>query len=212
MNNSKNMTGPEADSVKCLCQKMIPLKDIISHAKLCYNFKAIFGTLPEAIDNSIKSAKDAESLTVLWNFFAYAKNNCKEKIRSFSKQTKAVHIISQPPPIPDSSSSSKKPSPPVISQPSVPSEKIEKEEEKELKSKCGSSDTLVCAVCNNTFGDFTEIWYLQACLHSVCKNDLKRIIKDNYPKEARVFCPVKDCATPLMSEEILVISFLIQIS
>jgi len=175
--------------VECLCTSKIPEKEIIIHAKKCTHCKALLGTLPDSIDNILKEIKDVQAFKFLFYLLGNARNQCKEKIKGIHKSEPKVEYPFQ---MKETSPVNMLP-PPIIKQPSIPIQPaqpiqpmaIPNEEGKEGSHKhdhnsheltsCDMIDenSILCKICNTRFLDFNQILYLQSCLHTYCKNDLK---------------------------------------
>ena len=176
----------ELPSVKCLCKKAIALDNIIEHAKLCSHVKLVFGTLPETIDNSLRSAKDIESYKVLRHLFTYAKERCKEKIRGPKVVPPDPVLVRMPEPVPVRVPESDlapvripEPDPePVHAHEPEPMERDPLKDVEEEKHVCQMMEQsgVHCGVCKTWFLDFNQIMYLAVCLHTFCKEDLKNAI------------------------------------
>jgi hypothetical protein len=167
-----NKGGEAPTLIECLCKSKISEKDIMAHVKTCIHIKATFGTLPEAIDNSIKAAKDNVALKVLYNLFNQSKKLCRSKIKE-EQAKKGVPAPPMPAPVPVI--------PVLPEQPVFPKKPPDHEEIKEVKpAKVDQflidQNSVYCKICSTHFLDFNEIMYLQRCPHAFCKKDLKILI------------------------------------
>ncbi len=160
--------------IDCLCGDKVLPSALMSHVKLCNNFKVVFGSLPDTIDISLRAAKDTASVRVLYYLFNEAKMLCRNRI----KAADAVKEPSIPKPVPIL---------PILPQPDGHIEKpqpMDIEEKKEVKKAVDAcpctmmmeEDSVFCKICSTRFFDFNLIIYLQRCLHAFCKEDLRKLI------------------------------------
>ncbi len=171
------------DMVDCLCKTKITAKDFLAHTKQCIHCKATFGTLPDAIDNAIKGAKDSTAHKFLYFLFGHARAICKERFNSAAK------VVVPPPipgPIPAPAPFLEYPFPIMGSNnsgtgganPDEPMEDFKddaKKREEDRFSMMIDQSSVYCKLCSTRFVDLKEICYLQKCLHAFCRTDLKKL-------------------------------------
>lgn len=179
--------------VECVCKSKVLLKDFISHARQCNHIKVQFGTLPESIDNCLKSVKDKAGLKVLFYLFSQAKSACSKNLKGSDNVAVPPPVpmpvqmpVPMPVPVPDPANKQKGSYPFPIANDKIPDVKRsdQKEEDKVANNKliANRNDEIInessvfCKVCNTRFLDFNQILYLDRCMHPFCKEDLKKHI------------------------------------
>jgi len=134
----------EAEQAECLCKTKVPIKDILSHAKVCNHLKAMFGSLPDVIDSSIKSAKDASSAKVLYYIFKQARSICRTKM-------KIKEPVPQPIPVPIQAPEVKYPFPIMEPKPVTEVKKLvnnEEEKKRRVEDDCSKLVDQSSVYCN----------------------------------------------------------------
>jgi len=58
----------------------------------------------------------------------------------------------------------------------IPKENLYKKPEIPGKTNMRDEDTVLCMQCHKRFANITDIHYLQECMHTICKEDLKKLI------------------------------------